>query len=376
MKIQNVKVGNKFTTISKLFKILGEVYKKGNQGKAQIKELERYLSYEPTGKLNKNTKKVTGEIIITEIYDIPLEKEDGRTNKVGEYTGFFDMLIPQLENNRYTISDLFKAIFGSTFDVENIEYWNITDSKNVADLKSRIRDKFKSNAISNIERIERHNDDFLCYQFYHLWNDDNFKNGKDFEKNEIEEFRKLCSEEYQSEMGIEKIYRNDEKYKEYFKGRLVEKFEYENYCIMFEITNNIDEDERVKAQSKLRGARCDLRNALMKSVSISINKYNYQMKNRMKQLTGKVCYPFREDIKVLKLINKITDIPKFARTYIEIDDKVSDELKKSEDEHILKIGYEKKEREEINEQKADRRYAKKLREERKSSDNYDENYPF
>lgn len=132
---------------------------KGNQGKAQLKEVACLLSYELTGKLNKNTKKVSNEIVITKIYDVPLVKEDKRSCKKGEFTDCFDLLIPRIETGRYKTGEIFEKIFGNTFDDKYIEYWKHTrkEDKNIRELISKIRDKFKSNLISNLERIERKN---------------------------------------------------------------------------------------------------------------------------------------------------------------------------------------------------------------------------
>ncbi|MCI1964510.1 MAG: hypothetical protein LKJ17_00005, partial [Oscillospiraceae bacterium] len=61
-----------------------EKYDGSKQKEYQLKELNRYLIYEKTGKLFKD--KPTNEIVITEIYDIPKEKMDNRSNNGGNNT--------------------------------------------------------------------------------------------------------------------------------------------------------------------------------------------------------------------------------------------------------------------------------------------------
>lgn len=85
MNINNVKVGDKFSTESKLLTKVGfEKYNGKPQKEYQIRELQRYLSYEKTGKISRG--KPTNEIIITEIFNIPKEKIDNRKNNGGNNT--------------------------------------------------------------------------------------------------------------------------------------------------------------------------------------------------------------------------------------------------------------------------------------------------
>lgn len=75
IKKENVNVGGKFSTVTKLYAALELPTKvKGNQKIAQDKEIARHLKYEPSG----TNKRAKNEIVITEIYDTPLGKEDGR----------------------------------------------------------------------------------------------------------------------------------------------------------------------------------------------------------------------------------------------------------------------------------------------------------
>lgn len=85
MNIENIKVGEIFTTTSKLINKTGNKYVSGKKGEMQKSELERYLKWESTNNPNK-----PNEIIVTEIYDIPKEKYDGRINNGGDHgLGFY-----------------------------------------------------------------------------------------------------------------------------------------------------------------------------------------------------------------------------------------------------------------------------------------------
>lgn len=76
MKMENIEVGMKFSTVTKLYEKLGLNNVKGKQKQYQDDEIARYLSYKKTGKMSRG--KETNEIIITEIYENPKPKIDNR----------------------------------------------------------------------------------------------------------------------------------------------------------------------------------------------------------------------------------------------------------------------------------------------------------
>ena len=85
MKLDNIKVGDKFSTEQKLLTATRcEKTTNSEQKKRQLRDLCRYLTYEKTGKLSRG--KVTNEIIITEIFDTPKPKIDLRCNNGGNST--------------------------------------------------------------------------------------------------------------------------------------------------------------------------------------------------------------------------------------------------------------------------------------------------
>lgn len=79
IETKNIKIGDVFSTLTKLYGALELPNVKGKQKQVQDKEIARHLKYELTG----TNKRCKNEIVITEIYNIPLEKVDGRSNNKG-----------------------------------------------------------------------------------------------------------------------------------------------------------------------------------------------------------------------------------------------------------------------------------------------------
>lgn len=109
VNIENIKVGDKFSTEQKLLLAVGFQKTKSNDSKkSQIKELQRYLTYKKTGKILRG--KITSEIIISEIFEEVKPKIDGRTGKgnntnTGKYRQYLMPLLKlislQSTNNEY-----------------------------------------------------------------------------------------------------------------------------------------------------------------------------------------------------------------------------------------------------------------------------------
>ena len=174
------------------------------------------------------------------------------------------------------------------------------------------------------------NDTFTFDKVYHLYNARFFKNGTDIYEFEFKPFKDECIEKFKEIHSLDKIYRGNEKFDKYFSECLKEKYGFENYCLIFEITNN-SEDNDISG-TRIRNARTELRNKIIKSVAKDINNYNYQMKNSMRKLTGEIYYPYRNDIRVFKMVNQITENYNFARTYFDItNESIITELAKSEE---------------------------------------------
>lgn len=112
--VENVKVGDIFTTQNKFFTTLGRPNQKGNQAKATLTEAQRYLRWELTGR-TKN------EFEIVEIYDTPLEKSNNhggaRPNSGHKWEGhyfieqsLFRILSEQHRTSLVTKSELMELV--------------------------------------------------------------------------------------------------------------------------------------------------------------------------------------------------------------------------------------------------------------------------
>ena len=107
MKIENLKVGQVLKNYKVLCEALGIEVKSGNTKKAQIKDLERYLTYTK----DKNS------FVITEIFKTPKPKEE---NKRGEnkYINYEQFNIPRKDGNNIGIYCILKdsdIYIGSTY---------------------------------------------------------------------------------------------------------------------------------------------------------------------------------------------------------------------------------------------------------------------
>lgn len=93
MMVENINVGDTFSTVTKLYKALGLPNVKGKQKQIQDKEVSRYLEYEKTGQIKRG--KLTNEIVITNIFDSPVIKIDNRVNNggVSKYSDYIDQLV-------------------------------------------------------------------------------------------------------------------------------------------------------------------------------------------------------------------------------------------------------------------------------------------
>lgn len=376
MNTKNIKDGQIFPTKTKLIEAMGEKAKKDSSKDAQWKDVECLVAWEYTGKLNKNTGKVSNELRITKIYDVPLVKEDKRKQKKGVFKDSFILLIPRIETGLYKTSEMFEFIFGNTFDAEYIEPWKHTrkDEKNIKALKGYIRDKFNSNLMSNLEQFDKNNEGFTYAKVYHLWNGEFFKNGIDLCEFEFKPFKEECIEKFKEEHNLDNIYRGNKEFDEYFSSCLNEKFHYENYCVMYDITNNLE--EKTVSGSRIRDARTNLIFHLMESVAKEMNKYNWQMKDKMHRVINKPYYPYRNDVRVLGMFNTITECWRFAREHFDITtESVLEELKKSEEKVARDYRNKQQELEEQNESRAEARERNNWSSS-SSQSNYDSEFPF
>lgn len=112
MMIENINVGDTFSTVTKLYVALGLPNVKGKQKQIQDKEIARYLEYEKTGQVKRG--KITNEIVVTSVFNSPKEKIDNRVNNGGisKYSDYIDQLVMcALQNNNGTMVSGIKNIF-------------------------------------------------------------------------------------------------------------------------------------------------------------------------------------------------------------------------------------------------------------------------
>lgn len=93
MILENVKVGDTFSTETKMFRQLGLIPPKGGKALGDMRKLvKEHLDYEKTGKISRQGK-LSNEVGITEIRDIPIKSVDGRINNGNHKYPEFDSLI-------------------------------------------------------------------------------------------------------------------------------------------------------------------------------------------------------------------------------------------------------------------------------------------
>ena len=151
----NIKVGDIFSTYTKLVSALGLENYKGKRKALQEKEIRRYIDFEKTGKINPKTHKVSNEIIVTKIYDEPLEKEDKESPFTKPMKSFIYNYYVN-KKNRYTI----KSSTGIMYDMDIIKstqdiYTQKDDTTSVKIYKFQLKRLFTGHleyALSSLER--------------------------------------------------------------------------------------------------------------------------------------------------------------------------------------------------------------------------------
>ena len=76
---EDINIGDVFTTENGILDALGFPKSGGNTRLSYLKEAKRYVNWKPTGKLYRGNP--TSEVIITEKYEVPLSKIDGRSKR-------------------------------------------------------------------------------------------------------------------------------------------------------------------------------------------------------------------------------------------------------------------------------------------------------
>ena len=154
----NIKVGDTFATYAKLVTALGLNSCTGKQRVYQEKEIRRYIDFKKTGKINPKTHKESNEIIVTEIYDEPLEKEDKESPFTKPMKSFIYNYYVN-KNKRHTI----KTSIGIMYDMGIIKstqdiYTQKDDTTSVKIYKFQLKRLFNRHleyALSSLERDEK-----------------------------------------------------------------------------------------------------------------------------------------------------------------------------------------------------------------------------
>lgn len=149
VEIDKVDIGDKFATETKLLDILGYPKTSGNSRLSFLKDAQRYIDYNKTGKISRG--KETNEIIITDKYVEPKETKDGRTSIIIQY---IKPLILNMDNKSIGNKNLFleelKVVdakkwqkFKSNNRVEFYKYYLLNDFK--GKIKTSLKQLYKEN---------------------------------------------------------------------------------------------------------------------------------------------------------------------------------------------------------------------------------------
>ena len=158
INIDNVNIGDKFSTENKLLSILGYPKLSGNSRLAILKDAQRYVDYSKTGKLYRG--KETGEIIITEKYVQPKEIQDGRTSVVVQY---IKPLILAMDNKSIGSTNIFLEEFNI---VDKIKWNKVKNNNSVEFYKYYLLNDFKGKLKTALKQIYKENEWFyFAYEY-------------------------------------------------------------------------------------------------------------------------------------------------------------------------------------------------------------------
>ena len=271
MKIKDlIKVGDIFPNVTKLLQKCGFPKAKDNSKKAQIKELNCYLSYKKTGKISRG--KVTNEIIITEVFDTPKERIDGRSNNSSKalYYPLLIGLVNQLNKGSYSKNQVYKEM---GFDEELMNQFNTPNKEipqEIIDYNYHLKACLENAIKSTCKMIQKDNSSYDEYKCIILWSDnewdyrDTFTKGceayshyeelqvesaiETLENNNIKTDKLKGKKSYQleyklRELPIENIFKE---YRELLTKNVIKEFDYNKHCKGFifpnDNSNNYDDE--------------------------------------------------------------------------------------------------------------------------------------
>lgn len=279
-----IKVGDIFSTYTKLVSALGLENYKGKKKALQEKEIRRYIDFEKTGKINPKTHKESNEIIVTKIYDEPLEKED---NRDVFNTPMKTFICHNCSHNKKTIKT-----FGSMMvDMGLIEktsdvYSNIKDDNAVKTYKYQLKRLFRNHLIYALSSLEK--EDKIDYRFtYKLQETEEQDFGKwaVADRKETETIKKIeadcrkeLEEKYEKPFNSLKfdtmIY---DEYDENCKKQVQAELGYCSYCPVVEIENYSFCDSN-SFSYELYDAECEaIRKPFINAMRKKITEYHYSL---------------------------------------------------------------------------------------------------
>lgn len=158
INIDEVNIGDKFSTENKLLVALGYPKLSGNSRLALLKDAQRYVDYSKTGKIHRG--KETSEIVITEKYIEPKETQDGRTSVVVQY---IKPLILNMDNK--SIGN--KNLFIEEFKIVDADKWNkFKGNTRVEFYKYYLLNDFKGKVKTSLKQLYKENDWFyFAYEY-------------------------------------------------------------------------------------------------------------------------------------------------------------------------------------------------------------------
>lgn len=277
-----IEVGDTFATYAKLVTALGLDSCTGKQRVYQEKEIRRYIDFEKTGKINPKTHKESNEIIVTKIYDEPLEKED---NRDVFNTPMKTFICHNCSHNKKIIKT-----FGSMMvDMGLIEktrdvYSNIRDDNAVKTYKYQLKRLFRNHLTYALSSLEK--EDKIDYRFtYKLQETEEQDFGKwaVADRKETETIKKIetdcrkeLEEKYEKSFNSLKfdtmIY---EEYSENCKKQVNIELGYCSYCPVIEIENHSFCDS---ISYELFNAECEaIRKPFINAMRKKITEYHYSL---------------------------------------------------------------------------------------------------
>ena len=158
VNIDKVNIGDKFSTETKLLESLGYPKASGNSRLSFLKDAQRYIDYNKTGKINRG--KETNEIIITDKYIEPKSKQDGRLSVIIQH---IKPLILNIDNK--SIGN--KNLFLEELEVVNSKKWQKFKTNNRVEFyKYYLLNDFKGKIKTTLKQIYKENEWFyFAYEY-------------------------------------------------------------------------------------------------------------------------------------------------------------------------------------------------------------------